>query len=161
TEAHGLLLRFYDEPVRNRQPARGLHCALRALHGEWGLRGNRGSERLHLALERVVVHEPFAQADTKGFLRVDPGGRPDHLLRLARADDAREPLRTAEVGKDAVLVLQQADRRAAREHADVARERALQTRAQRVTADGGDRRITRLLEPRVRGLRAKDAVDRR
>ena len=114
-----------------------------------------------LGVERVVVDEPLAQADAVRLVGVDARRGPDHLLGLARADDARQALRSAEVGKDAVLVLEQPDRRAAREHADVARERHLQSGAEREAAHRGDRRVARLLQPRVRLLRAQDAVDRR
>ncbi len=51
--------------------------------------------------------------------------------------------------------------RAAREHADVARERELQARAERVAVHRGDRRVARVGEPRERLLRAQDAVDGR
>ena len=114
-----------------------------------------------LGFELVVVDEPLAQPDAVRLVGVDARRGPDQLLGLARADDARQPLRAAEVGQDPVLVLEQPDRRAAREHADVARERHLQSRAERVAAHRGDRRVARLLQPRVRLLRAQDAVDRR
>ena len=58
-------------------------------------------------------------------------------------------------------MLEQADLRAAREHADVAGQRELQARAERVAAHRRDRRIPRFFEPRVRVLDAQDAVDRR
>ena len=64
-------------------------------------------------------------------------------------------------GRMPYLCSSRPDRRAAREHADVARERHLQTGAEREPAHRGDRRVARLLQPGVRLLRAQDAVDRR
>ena len=102
-----------------------------------------GRERGDLGVEVGFVDEPVAQPDAVRLLGVDARRGPDQLLRLARADDARQALRAAEVGQDAVLVLEQADLRAAREHADVARERELQPGAERVAVHRGDRRIAR------------------
>ena len=90
-----------------------------------------------------------------------PRGRPDHLLRLCRTHDTREALGSAEVGKDPVLVLEEAGLRPAREHADVAHERELQSGAEGVAAHGGDRRVPRGLEPRVGLLHAQDRCRRR
>jgi hypothetical protein len=108
-----------------------------------------------------VVDEPLAQPDAVGLVGVDARRGPDHLLGFCRADHPGQALRTTEVGQDPVLVLEQPDRRAAREHADVARERHLQARAEREAAHCGDRGIARLFQPGVRLLGAQDSVDGR
>src|SRR5262245_23189113 len=122
-QCDGLRLGFHDQAVCNRNPARGFDRALRALYRERRRGRDPVGERGGFGIECVVVHETLAQTDAVRLVGVDACRGPDELLRLARAHDARQALRAAEVGEDAVLVLEQTDRRAAREDADVARER--------------------------------------
>src|SRR3954468_18460466 len=158
-QADALLLGFVHEPVGDGQARARVDGALRTLHRERRLRGDRRGQRGDVRLEILGVDEAVAEADPVRLVRVDLRRGPDQLLRLARAHDAREPLRAAEVGQDPVLVLEQPHLRSACEHADVTRERELQAGAQCVPVHGRDRRVPRVGEPGVGLLRAEDAVD--
>ena len=98
--------------------------------------------------ELVVVDEPLAQSDAVRLVGVDARRGPDHLLRLARADDARQPLRAAEVGQDAVLVLEQPDltcrarTRGCRTRAPSAARRRARSRAPRRSSGSAPPRAT-------------------
>src|SRR5207302_782114 len=106
-QADGLGLGFDDEPESDRDTTGRLHRALRALHRERWLRGDRRRERTGIGFQRVVVDEPLTQSDAIRLVGVDAGCGPDELLGLARADDARQSLGSAQVGQDPVLVLEQ------------------------------------------------------
>ena len=101
-----------------------------------------------LGVEIGVVDEPLAQADAVRLVGVDARRGPDQLLRLARADDARQPLRAAEVGQDAVLVLEQPDltyrarTRGCRTRAPAAIPRRARSRAPRRSSGSALRRAT-------------------
>ena len=147
------------EPVARRDGAGDVDRPLGALDGERRLRGDGGGKLADGGLELGVRDEPFGQPDAERLVGVDLAAVKMSSLAFAAPTDAREPLRAAEVGEDAVLELEQADLRPLGEHAHVARERELEPGTERVAAHRGDRRVRRLLEPRVRVLGLHDRVD--
>ena len=94
---------------------------LRSLDGQRRLRGDRVGQRLGGLLELLVRDQLLAEPDAVGLLGVDARGGEDQLLGLARSDEARQPLRAAEVRDDPVLELEQTDARTPGEDAEVAR----------------------------------------
>ena len=87
---------------------------------------------------RDLVHD----AEAKRFLGPADAPAQDEVDRAARAEQPRQPLRTAAAGQDAERDLGQTDAVVSRlRDADVARERELEAAAHRVAVHGGDHRL--------------------
>ena len=158
-QADGLLLGFDDEPLGDRQRRRrprphASRPAPRAAAAPAISRRERLDSFSRSASSTSRSHSPMryaSSASMRAAVQIISLAFPAPTTRGRRCVPPRS-------GRIPYLCSSRPDLRAAREHADVARERELQAGAERVAAHRRDRRVPRVLEPGVRLLRAQDAA---
>ena len=107
----------------------GINRPLGSAHGQRRLAGQLFSQTRHGRLQFFVVNELFGQTDPIGFFSLNLLGGEDEFFGLAAADQPGQALGAAQVGDEAVAMLQQAQPAAAGDHPDIAGQRHLHARA--------------------------------
>ncbi|MCY1207008.1 hypothetical protein D9M72_185920 [compost metagenome] len=131
-----------------RLAARGRHLVIGFAHLAQGplLGHHLARERHRIGTQRGVVGQQVDQAHLRRSAGRHVRARGDHLQRLFRAHDTRQPLGAARPGQQAEIDFRQPALCRARGDAVMAHQRQLQPAAERGAVDSGHHRLGRVLD---------------